>query len=341
VIAGGRAFAVVVGHSFRLVALSLQSGRVLWSKAITSPGSFAVDPPAYDAGRVFVGDSVETGSSTTTRMEAYSARSGRLLWRTPPLLQTNGGSGNPAWQMDAPLAAGAGTVYGSAGGVGITMYAVSEATGRQRWAHTLPAGDHASPALSRDRVFASYPCQTWALRRDTGAVAWFRDIGCDGGGGRTPVLWSGWLWTRDAGYADHAGMDGEILSSQSGHLVRTYAADPVNDPPPAFAGSRSFLVHGGSLTARSWKTGRRLWTLAGHGITTAPLVTRDVLYAGSQSGTVYAVSAARGRVIWHANAGAPEAAPDHWSNSTVPGLSASGSTLVVAASDRLVAYRGR
>jgi hypothetical protein len=60
------------------------------------------------------------------------------------------------------------------------------------WTQSVANGDNSSPALNSTSVFVSYACGlTYSFDRTTGALQWFSNSSCEGGGGKTPVVHGG------------------------------------------------------------------------------------------------------------------------------------------------------
>jgi outer membrane protein assembly factor BamB len=129
-----------------------------------------------------------------------------------------------------------------------------------------------------------------------------------------------------------------VLDSVNGNLLSSFSA---SGPAPAVDASTTYDLTASTLTAASVTSGAARWSFSGDGqLSSAPLVAGGTVLVGSQSGTIYALSASSGAVTWSANVGAPIPAPDEQNVSQpLTGLATSGGLLVVPAGQRVVAYR--
>ena len=300
----------------RLYALDAGTGAVRWGPTEIGGGN-PWSALAYDGGRIFTVN--EHGT-----MDAFDAAGGALQWT----VQLPGQS-----LFSSPPTAAGGLVYAGGAGSGGTVYAVAESTGAVVWTSPVANGDHSSPAVSASGVYVSYACgQTYDLAPATGALLWHVNTGCEGGGGKTPVLANGRLYVRDSSFPG-------VFDAGSGSPLGAFAS---SGPAPAVSAAAVFDQRGGALSASGVAPGSATaWTFTGDGtLTSAPLLAGgDVLVAGA-SGNVYALSAATGAVVWSANVGAGVAAPDEQNLSQpLTGLASSGGLLVVPAGGTLVAYR--
>ncbi len=163
--------------------------------------------------------------------------------------------------------------------------------------------------MSDTGVYVSYACiQAYDFEPATGAPIWHHSGPCEGGGGRTPVLSNGRVWTRD-----DAGGSPLALNAATGALVSSYGAGPA----PAFDNHAGFFLNGGALNANGY------------------------VYVGSTRGQLWALDETTGTPVWSDNVGAAILAPDeHNVSSPLTGSGRRG--LVVApASNLLVAHTGR
>lgn len=325
-IAGDRVFLTARSTSFYgtdLIALSRTSGQVLWQRPLG--GSVRWSGIAYGGGRVYA-------INIEGVLSALDPASGHRVWQRDLPDQSN---------FDAPPTYRDGMVYVGGAGFGGTLYAVTRG-GKLAWTEPVQNGEKSSPAVGTRKVFVSYACaQTYAFNRVNGARAWHWDTGCEGGGGRTPVLHRGRLYVRDA-------QSGYVLTALNGNLVNIFVAGPaVAGPPPAFGGSEGFLVVDRELHAFDVKSGSTDWTFkdpkaaTGGAITSAPVVLNGNVVVGSSEGMLYAVDAATGQQVWRGYAGSPIYAPDEQNlYHPLTGFAAGQGTLVVPAGSRVVAYRG-
>src|SRR5262249_8434761 len=160
------------------------TGRVNWVAQLGLTNALD-DMAAYDNGKVFVVHDNDASSS----INAFDAANGNLLWTRPLVGQ---------YSFDAPPTAANGVVYIGGSGLGGTLYAVNESDGSVRWTAPVENGDKSSPAVTSDGVFVAYlGPQVYKFNPTTGSLKWHYNSGTEGGGGRTPVYYNGYLYTRD------------------------------------------------------------------------------------------------------------------------------------------------
>ncbi len=314
-IVGGTVFVTVAsnsGYGTTLYALSKKTGATIWSQPIS--GTYFWSNAAYDAGQVFV-------VNYDGLLRAFDAKTGTLSWSE----QLPG-----QYSFSSPPTASNGVVYVGGAGSGGTLYAVSETDGSVLWTQSVENGDHSSPALDGTSVFVSYACGlAYAFDRSTGTEQWFSNGPCEGGGGKTPVVHGGEVYTRDS-------TGNKILNAKTGALDGTFQAAPA----PAFDGKVGLFLNNGTLTASSGGPAR--WTFAGDGgLDTAPIAVGNTVYVGSSTGMLYGLRITDGSVVWSTNVGSGIAGPDEQNVSQpLTGLGAGQGLLVVPAGDELAAYGG-
>lgn len=297
----------------KLIALDRTTGATVWGP-VTIPGPDGFSAATYAAGRLFV-----LGHNGILR--AFSAKDGSPSWSVALPDQ---------WSFTAaPVAAGS-RVYVVGAGSGGTLYAVEQASGAIDWTRSVVNGDAAAPAVGSDSVYTSFACEWTQAFTNAGQAGWTDTFGCDGGGGSTPVLSGDQLWVRDPD-----GMPGRVLSTQDGSVRFTFDADYA----PAVAGGRTVTVSSQGVRGLDAATGRQLWAQsADGGLSTPAVVAGGVAYVGSRLGSVFGVDVRTGAIVWKGAAGDLVTVDDH--NAVVrTGLAVSGNTLLVPASDRLVAFR--
>jgi len=215
-------------RSGSVVALSLESGQVLWDAQAP-----AAVPPAADGERVFV-----AGPDV---VDAISTRSGERLWRTPLAARPAVGlalsgatlliglasgdlqaldttSGATRWQaaLGAPLsvppvAEGARVVVGLADGA---VVALEVADGRIAWRAAVPEAVSALGAAG-DRVFAgSLDNFLYALQADNGRLLWRWRTGGDVIG----------VPTTDAARVYFVSLDNVLRALDRGHGAQRWKA---------------------------------------------------------------------------------------------------------------------
>jgi outer membrane protein assembly factor BamB len=257
-------------------------------------------------------------------LEAFDAGTGGLKWTT----QLPG-----QYSFSAAPTAFGGFVYVTGAGSGGTLYAVNQSDGTVVWTEPVANGDESSPAVSSSGVYESFACGvSYDFDPITGTPIWTRSTGCEGGGGKTPVLANGLLYVRDFTYP-------AVLNADTGSVESSFRS---SGPAPAVSSSTIFNLENGTLSAAPAAPGSAIsWTFTGDGtLRSAPIVAGDDVIVAGTSGQVYALSVSDGSVLWHADAGAPVPAPDEQNVSQpLTGLAESGGLLVVPAGDTLVAFR--
>ncbi len=238
-IVDGRVF-VTIGNSdtygTKIEALDLATGNAIWGPIDVS-GTYFWSNAAYDAGRVYV-------VNFDGLLTAFDASTGATVWAQQMPGQ---------YAFSSPPTAAGGMVFVGGAGSGGTIYAVDGATGHVLWTASVLNGDNSSPALSADAVYVNYACvQDYAFAPLTGALLWHHSGGCEGGGGDTPVLYQGRLWSRDIPTGNL------ILDANTGNDIAAFSANSI----PAFAGTRGFFLVGGALQALEIDTRSALWAFS-------------------------------------------------------------------------------
>ncbi|MFZ2508060.1 MAG: PQQ-binding-like beta-propeller repeat protein [Steroidobacteraceae bacterium] len=297
-----------------LYALDLATGNVAWGPISIAATFAAWSGHTYDHGRLFV-------VNYDGLLRSFNAATGAPGWSTQ-LYQQNA--------YTAPPTAVNGIVYVGGGG---RVHAVDETTGDLLWWVPVSGGDKSSPTVSDDGVFVSYPCQVYKLDPQTGTTLWHYAGPCVGGGGKTSVYANGKLFVRDPSINP----PNPIFDAGTGTVLGSFSATVA----PAFSGQTGFFRSGDTLRAIDQVSGNTLWTFMGDGgLMSAPIVIDDVVAIGSFTGTVYALNAANGNVIWSGSAGAPIEFPDEQNVSRpTTGFGVGEGYLVVPASNVLTGWR--
>jgi outer membrane protein assembly factor BamB len=296
------------------MALDEHTGATIWSADIS--GTYFFANAAYDSGKVFV-------VNFDGLMKAFNAASGTLLWSVSLPGQ---------YAFTSPPTAVNGVVFTGGAGSGGTVYAVNETNGGVLWTMPVANGDHSSPAVASGKVFVAYACpQSYAFSAATGQQLWYYSSCCEGGGGATPVVHAGQVYVRDD-YCDQT--SGLVLNASTGAVIRGFDSDR----PPAFFNNLALFLQTGTLRGVNSQNGQVLWSFAGDGeLTSAPVIVNQTIYIGSNSGTLYGLTAS-GQQIWSTQVGAPIPAPDEGSAFLTTGLGAGDGLLIVPAGTILAAY---
>jgi outer membrane protein assembly factor BamB len=281
VIADGRVFVVTDRNGgasdVELVALDAETGSQLWKRAC--PGmSWAAH--AYGDGRLYTLDASGT-------LSAINPGSGELLWSVAPGFSP-AGYGLPIYS--------AGLVFFVGGANAATLFAVDAASGQEVWSRYF--GDRPSGALSvrGHAVYANFGCNDHSkFAAKSGKTLWEHHFPrCDGGTNLTGPVSDAGLYSFD--FYD----DTLLFDRQTGEIRSALRAQTI----PAVKGHRRFNLLGDELVMVDEISGQQIWAFAGDGqLSTAPIVVNNVVFAGSVSGSVYAVDATDGSLRWSGKVG--------------------------------------
>jgi outer membrane protein assembly factor BamB len=320
IVADGKVFvlsnAPPAGASYgtTLYALDAQTGSFAWGPTPV-PGTYSFAGIAYDHGVLFV-------VNFDGLLRTFDAATGVPGWNRQL----------PVTQVTSPPTAVNGIVYipGSGG-----LSATDEATGSVIF--VAPAGgDHSSPAVSSDGVFAANPCNAQKVDPIVGTVLWYFSEACGGGGGKTVAYANNVAYVRSMFDVAHSTQVNLKLDAATGTQIDTFVASVI----PAFNATQGFFQSAGTLHAVNLATNATLWSFTGDGqLASAPIVIDDTVVIGSLSGTVYALDVANGNVRWSGAAGGPVFAPDEQNATLTTGLGAGNGYLVVPAGNVLNGWR--
>ena len=336
VIADGRVFVTAKDPShagYDVIALDEATGATLW---VQNQLACSQTYLAYDAGRVF---------SNCDGVEALDAITGAPLWNAPL-------DSDQYVIWDPPTASG-GIVVIAGDGYGSAEYAFRESDGARLWRQPTASGADGAQAMDGSRTYVSQPGQDYAFDSATGAPAWHWDSGGYGGGGLTPALWQGRLYTRDTGAPpDNTGLHGEIFDAPTGALAgRYYPGCTSQDSgcnyedqwaglPAAMWSDIGLFSDGTTLRARSLADDTLRWTFtANAAATTPPLVVDGLVYLVTRDGLVVALDPSSGAVVWSGQGPGSVRIPDEH-NLNVSGLAAGDGLLVVPTDQGWIAYGG-
>lgn len=276
-----------------------QMSKVNVSLMWRTPSSVATDvpstKPAILRGTVFVASS---------RVQAYSARTGQLLWQAPL----------PGY-VPRSLVASENTVFLT----GDTVVAIDGKTGHTNWEFKPDANTSLGRAtVSRGVLyFGTSSHRLYALRVRDRKEVWTLDLGPDwefpgvvrGIASSQGVLYvtleqwrtpngthaSGWLIALDA-------KNGTILwrySTGSGSQRRGLSSSPTVTANYILAAD--YLSN--AIIALDRHTGQEVWRFQGKpgfvGFPEAPIVIGNTVYAGSGDTEMYALDLGSGHVLWH------------------------------------------
>src|SRR3954447_18796893 len=237
VIAGGRVFVTTKttgsGYGSTLTALDAGTGAVLWTRQLAH--TYYWSALAYDGGRLFALDYDGV-------LQAFAPDTGAAMWGKQLPGQYSFSS--------APVATG-GVVYTGGAGSGGTVYAVRETDGQVLWAGSVENGDNSSPAVDSAHMYVSYACsQAYSFATSGGALAWHHSTGCEGVGGKTPVLYDGKLYIRESGGPNL------ILDAASGSELGAFGSSVA----PAFSAGVGLYMAGSTLAAERTSGRTPMWS---------------------------------------------------------------------------------
>lgn len=309
-IVGGNVFVTVaINGNSQLVALNGATGAILWGP-IALTGSVNV---TYDGGSLFA----VSGSPEGQIITALDPATGNQKWSaTVP-----GG-----WFPEPPVAAD-GIVYAINAG---EVTAFDESNGATLWSGNV-GGTSGVVAVTPDGVYGSSPCTATNLLPATGTVLWTHNTGCEGGGGATPVVANGVLYSPDgSSYSS-----GTVFDAESGAVKGNYAANVI----PAFTADTGFIMTNGTLQGLARSNNQVLWSFAGDGqLSTAAIVVGHFVFVGSTGGNLYALDSLTGAQLWTMNLGAAIPSTYEGSLGMYSGLAAGDGLLVVPSGTKVTAY---
>jgi outer membrane protein assembly factor BamB len=292
-----------------LLALDAVTGATLWGPIAFSGTANAT----YDAGILFV---VSSSGILSQIISALDPATGNPKWSA-----TVGGGWYPA-----PPVAADGVVYALNGGL---VTAFDEATGATLWQRGV-SGTSGTVAVSVVGVYASAPCTTFALQPVTGAVIWMNNTGCSGGGGSTPIVADGVLYSPIDGM-----YSGTVFGAETGSLLGNFSASYL----PAFTHTNGFFLKNSTLQGIASSNNQILWSFAGDGaLVTSPIAVNNYVIVGSSNGNIYALDAATGSQVWTQSLGGTIQANSNGIIAIYTGLAAGAGLLVVPSGNNVTAF---
>lgn len=310
-IVGGRVFVTVTANgNSQLLALDAGTGATLWGPIAFS----GTDNAAYDGGHLYV----VSGSALSQVITALDPATGNAQWSaTVP-----GG-----WFPEPPVAAD-GIVYTVNGGY---VTAFNGDTGATLWNNGI-GGTSGIVSVTPDGVYGSSPCTATNLQPLVGTILWSYNSGCEGGGGATPVVANGVMYSPDAS----ASSSGTVLDAESGTVKGTYTASVI----PALTSSTAFILNNVStLQGLARSNNQILWSFAGDGqLSSAPVVVNNYVFIGSAGGNVYALDGTTGAQVWTKNLGGAIPSSGEYGTVQFTGLAAGNGLLVVPNGTKVTAY---
>lgn len=301
-------------HGVVLHALDVDSGEILWGP-VTVGGFGRNRTLAADDQRLYTVD----GDGFVLALDQVT---GAIIWQRKL----------PQSSFAAPLTVYDGSLYLSGSGLGGTTFSMVAATGSVEWSFDHPISTASGAAVTPDSVYTSDNCgKTYRIHRKTGLTLWPAfSQSCNGNHERTPVLHGDALWARGA-----FGEGTRILDTADGSVIGDYESLTA----PAFGGSCALYVTD-ALRCVDLITSVVTWTAPGDGtIATAPVVADGYAFVGSTDGNVYGFDLSTGEEAWSESAGLPIRPPSEYVGPVMTGLAVAESTLLVPATDTLIAYR--
>jgi outer membrane protein assembly factor BamB len=313
-VVGGTVYvAASVNGNSQLSALSGANGATVWG-----PIAFAgVAGITYDDGKIFV---TSGGYVTQGILTALDATTGNPLWSS-----TIPGT----FATQSPPVSSEGLVYTLDDGI---LTAFNENTGAQAWQQSV-GGTNGAPAATVDGIYVAPVCYAIDLQPAVGTILWTQNTGCSGGGGNTPAVGSGVMYSPlSPGY-----YAGNVYATETGQVLSSFSASA----PPAISATSAFILDNSTLQGIALSNNQVLWSFAGDGaLTNAPVVVDSYVFIGSTNGNLYALDATSGTQLWTKNLGAPITGPATGGNANqgATGLSAGDGLLIVPAGNNVTAY---
>ncbi|MCA1688968.1 MAG: PQQ-binding-like beta-propeller repeat protein, partial [Actinobacteria bacterium] len=178
-----------------------------------------------------------------------------------------------------------------------------------------------SPGVDGTFVYVSddYEGATAGFSRADGSIAWQGSAQC--------FVGSGHVVTDGARVIGPFNSNcGAVVDAASGSRLDSFSSSAA----PATAGDVAVVLNGTTLEARSLATGLLLWEFAGDGgLRSAPVIVNETVYAGSSTGTVFAVDLRTGVQSWSGRVA------DDGSVAGAPGMAVGDGLLVVPAGGSL------
>jgi outer membrane protein assembly factor BamB len=298
-----------VNSNSQLFALNAATGAILWGP-IAFSGAAGI---TFDAGTIFVNSGNEISIGI---LSAVDATTGAAKWSATVPGQ---------FTSQAPPVASEGIVYMLDDGV---TTAFDETNGAQLWQQYV-SGTNGSVAVTVDGVYTNAPCTTYALQPIGGSVIWTANTGCEGGGGGTPVVASGRVYSP-IGIGSYSG---NVYAAETGAVLGAFSASA----PPAVSASSAYMLENSTLQGIALSNSQINWSFAGDGqLVTSPIVVNNYVFVGSSSGNLYALDATAGTQLWTKNLGAPISVGTNGGSPS--GLAAGDGFLIVPAGNTVTAY---
>lgn len=237
-----------------------------------------------------------TLTPTATPTATSTPKGGTASQASGASTENDSSGGTVLWTFDAHAPV-AGPIRTTADGSAVFITADSmlhyiDAAGHE--VYDRPAGG-AAPAIGPDGTVFVQGTTSWLYALDNrGRPKWKANVGR----GKGPLAAD-----SEAVYANE---DGNLVAISGGRTAWSIPIGTV-DQGAAIPGGVVVAANGGDLTAVS-STGSTMWTFSPSGGFSGDLsVANGMVYAGSASGSVYALDAGTGATVWQASSGAPVA----------------------------------
>lgn len=296
---GGALF--VGSDSGRLYALAPATGRELWNRSF---GEFATvqSTPAVQGDTLYIGCQNGSGSG----LFALDASDGSVLWSIP---DDTGIAASPALRH--------GVVYSAS--LNGTVLAANATTGEVLWQSGRGYDVWSSPALDDNCLYAgTIGGQLFSLWQDDGSERWNLTMGPGWTVYSTPAVSGGVVYAGFASYGERAGQVVALNASTGAVLWRQhnegmYSTPAVTDEA-VYAHVWNKTAGGSFLLAMPLEDpdgdgvisdGELLWSFQTMDFEggSSPLVTDNLVVAGSSDGNLYAVNRTTGAPAWNVATG--------------------------------------
>ena len=268
---------------------------------------------AYENGTVFV----TSGSSISSQiLSALDADTGAPKWSAAVTAQ---------WFPQPPVAYG-GHVYTLTGGY---LSAYDESNGAVLWNHGV-SGTDGTMAVMADGVYASAPCTTFDLLPLDGSVIWYVNTGCSGGGGSTPVVAGGSVYSPI-----ESTFVGVEYDASTGQVLGNFSATQL----PAVTDATAVFLTGSTLQGIRRSDHTILWSFAGDGaLVTSPVIVNNYVFVASGNGNLYALDINSGSPAWTQALSGAIASNPCCSYQIYTGLAAGDGLLVVPSGNKVTTF---
>jgi len=228
------------------------------------------------------------------------------------------------------------------------VYAVNADTGSQLWHSSTVGGSLASPVVNNQVVYvSSTDSYLYALNAQNGSLLWRFDtaVGNETVAPTSVTVVNGVVYGSASDQVDHSYLfavdakTGKQLWRTETHNQLFTSVQVVNNV--IYFASSAITHAGGPHTSDSYvyaynaQTGTQLWVSSkiGDVILSAPAISNNLVYVGSQDTYIYALDAQTGKLTWRHKFGGPIYATPLVSNGTLfAGIATASSTRIMASS---------